>query len=214
MPGTRFYQNPAQQITIQLVFQIRGERPKLGLIKSPVQKTGALFPHRNPLERPFHLGTGSVVMWQRIRSLFAPPAAQPGDAPRSRITIVSLLEDHDRSLIAGVCNENQWDVFFAKTCAEARQASEQIKPQIILIDRDLADGDWRRSLSVCASSSAGACALLISKVADDYLWNEVVCNGGYDVLRKPLREPDVLRAVKFAWSYWNSARQAAVKPKK
>ena len=87
--------------------------------------------------------------------------------------------------------------------------AERLKPQIILLDRDLADGDWRNSLSACASASAGACTLLISRVADDYLWNEVVCNGGYDVLRKPLREQDVLRAVKFAWSYWNSARPAA-----
>jgi FixJ family two-component response regulator len=55
--------------------------------------------------------------------------------------------------------------------------------------------------------------MLVSRVADDNLWNEVVCNGGYDVLRKPLRQPDVLRAVKFAWSYWNSLRQAATAPR-
>jgi DNA-binding NtrC family response regulator len=172
------------------------------------------------MERPFLFGTGSVVMWQRIRSMFVPAEPQPSDAPRSRITIVSvLLDDQDRSLITEVCFENQWDVFFAKTCAEARQVSEQIKPHIILLDRDLADGDWRSSLTACASSAAGACTLLISRVADDYLWNEVVCNGGYDVLRKPLRRPDVLRAVKFAWSYWNSTnrnstKQAAASPKK
>ena len=154
-------------------------------------------------------------MWQRIRSIFVPAEARPSDAPRPRITIVSiLLEDRDRSLIAQVCCQNQWDVFFVKTCAEARQVSEQIKPHIILLDRDLADGDWRNSLSACASASPGACTMLISRVTDDYLWNEVVCNGGYDVLPKPLREKDVLRAVKFAWSYWNSARQAAASPKK
>jgi DNA-binding response OmpR family regulator len=152
-------------------------------------------------------------MWQSIRSFFlrkgsvAPAETRHADSHRSRVTIVSvLLEDQDRSLIAEVCYQNQWDVFFAKTCAEARQVSEQIKPHVILLDRDLADGDWRHSLSGCAASSAGACTMLISRVADDYLWNEVVCNGGYDVLPKPLREPDVLRAVKFAWSYWNSAR--------
>jgi len=164
-------------------------------------------------------------MWQTIRSIFAsvsssvrknkrdsaaPVVVQESGPRRSRVTIVSiLLEDQDRSLIAEVCCENQWDVFFAKTCAEGWQVSEQIKPHIILLDRDLADGDWRDSLSACASSSAGACTMLISRVADDYLWNEVVCNGGYDVLPKPLRERDVLRAVRFAWSYWNSTRQAA-----
>lgn len=56
--------------------------------------------------------------------------------------------------------------------------------------------------------------MLISPVADDYLWNEVVSNGGYDVLAKPLRQQDVLRAVKFAWSYLNSTRQAAAVPQK
>jgi DNA-binding NtrC family response regulator len=157
-------------------------------------------------------------MWQAIRSFLlrkgsvAPAETRHVDSRRSRVTIVSLLEDQDRSLIAEVCYQNQWDVFFAKTCAEARQVSEQIKPHVILLDRDLADGDWRNSLSACAASSAGACTMLISRVADDYLWNEVVCNGGYDVLPKPLREQDVLRAVKFAWSYWNSTRQTAPNP--
>lgn len=169
-------------------------------------------------------------MWQSLRSIFSSlpsvvrkkqagseTAAGPGqtNARRSRVTIVSvLLEDQDRSLIAEVCYQNQWDVFFAKTCAEARQVSEQIKPHVILLDRDLAEGDWRNSLSACAASSAGACTVLISRVADDYLWNEVVCNGGYDVLPKPLREQDVLRAVKFAWNYWNSTRQTVPTVKK
>ena len=89
--------------------------------------------------------------------------------------------------------------------------SAQLRPHIILLDRDLADGDWRDSLSACASSSAGVCTILISRVTDDYLWNEVVGNGGYDVLVKPLREQNVQRAVKFAWSYWNSTRRSATR---
>ena len=47
--------------------------------------------------------------------------------------------------------------------------------------------------------------MLVSKVIDDYLWNELVSNGGYEVLRKPLREDQVSRAVRMAWSYWSSA---------
>ena len=56
--------------------------------------------------------------------------------------------------------------------------------------------------------------MLISPVADDYLWNEVLSNGGYDVLAKPLRQQDVLRAVKFAWSYLNSTRQTPATARK
>lgn len=169
-------------------------------------------------------------MWQGIHSIFAklssvvrgetanngaPSLARENAASRSGIKIVSiLLEDQDRSLIAEICGRNEWEVFFAKTCQVGRDMSELLQPQIILLDRDLADGDWRTSVYACASSSAGVCTLLISRVADDYLWNEVVCNGGYDVLPKPLREQDVLRAVKFAWSYWNSMRHAATVPRK
>ena len=47
--------------------------------------------------------------------------------------------------------------------------------------------------------------MLVSRVMDGYLWNEVVCNGGYDVLAKPLREDEVCRVVKLARSYWISA---------
>jgi AmiR/NasT family two-component response regulator len=188
-----------------------------GITSNPqYHKTGAPLPSlETPMERPFLFDTGRVAMWQRIRSLFAPAPPEPSQASRSRITIVSLLlEDRDRSLIAEVCHQNQWDVFFAKTCTEGRRVSEQVKPHIILLDRDLADGDWRNALSACASFCAGTCPMLISRVVDDYLWNEVVSNGGHDVLPKPLRRQDVLRAVKFAWSYWNSARQAAVSPNK
>ena len=169
-------------------------------------------------------------MWQGILSIFrklsgvvraeeakdgAPSSAPQNAASHSGIKIVSiLLEDQDRSLIAEICGRNEWEVFFAKTCQEGREMSELLQPQIILLDRDLADGDWRKSVYTCASSSAGVCTLLISRVADDNLWNEVVCNGGYDILPKPLREQDVLRAVKFAWSYWNSMRHAATISKK
>ena len=75
---------------------------------------------------------------------------------------------------------------------KTRQVSEQIKAHIILLDRDLAEGDWRNSLSASASLSAGACTLLISKVADEYLWNEVVCNVILMSCTKP--EQDILRA--------------------
>lgn len=36
--------------------------------------------------------------------------------------------------------------------------------------------------------------ILISRVADEYLWNELFRIGGFDVLRKPLRADEVERA--------------------
>ena len=55
--------------------------------------------------------------------------------------------------------------------------------------------------------------MLVSKVIDDYLWSELVANGGYEVLRKPLREDEVFRSVRMAWSYWSSAAKRVLSSK-
>jgi AmiR/NasT family two-component response regulator len=134
---------------------------------------------------------------------------------RDIISIVSLFGAvQDRRVAEEAGGQNHWEMVFANGCDEARVLSDRIKPQIILFDRDAAGADWRQEVSVLATASGGACVLLISTVADDNLWNEVVLNGGYDVLRKPLREADLLRAVKLAWSYWNGIRQIATMTKK
>lgn len=138
-----------------------------------------------------------------------------GNANASRITILCVPgTDPDRQLLDEISRRNQWNVSFASTSGEARESLKQTKPQIILIDRDIDGADWRYAVSSLAAASGGACVLLISRVIDDYLWNEVVTNGGYDVLRKPLNESEVLRNVKLAWSYWSGTRQAAAVSKK
>jgi FixJ family two-component response regulator len=60
-------------------------------------------------------------------------------------------------------------------------------------------------MRILASAPQRPSVILTSRVVDDYLWQEVIRYGGYDVLSKPLREEDVVRSVRLAWSYWNSA---------
>lgn len=133
----------------------------------------------------------------------------------ARIRIVSVLASkEDRRLLDEIGKRNHWDVLFADTQEEARRMSDRLKPAIVLFDRDIVGADWRYAVSTLASASAGACVLLISRVADDYLWNEVVSYGGYDLLHKPFSEKDLRHAVKLAWSYWKGRRQSAVLAKK
>ena len=113
---------------------------------------------------------------------------------------------------AGDQRPNNWPRNFAKTCDQARSALDQLQAPVIFCDRDLKGGEWRDVVQVLASSPHRACVILTSRVVDDYLWNEVVQRGGYDVLPKPLREEDVVRAVRLAWSYWNTARRTSVFP--
>jgi response regulator RpfG family c-di-GMP phosphodiesterase len=134
------------------------------------------------------------------------------DGPATdNITVIGLaFTDEDRRLLAGMCSRRQWNVLFADTYEQARAALDHLKAPVILCDRDLPGSQWRDVVQVLASSPHRACVILISRVVDNYLWNEVVQRGGYDVLLKPLREEDVVRTVRLAWSYWNAARRASV----
>lgn len=131
---------------------------------------------------------------------------------RSSITILCVLRTAaEQHLLEEISHRNHWNMFFASTSEEAHKSLKHAKPQIILIDRDIDGADWRHAVSSLATASSGACVLLISRVIDDYLWNEVVTNGGYDLLRKPLGEDDVLRSVRLAWSYWSGTRLPALR---
>jgi len=125
-------------------------------------------------------------------------------SPLSRLTLIGLIaEDVDRRVLAGICRKNGWSLLFAGTCEEARAALDKLKAPVILCDRDLPGNGWRATVESLASSPSRACIILVSSVADTYLWNEVARTGGFDVLCKPFREDEVVRTVRLAWSYWN-----------
>ena len=158
-------------------------------------------------------------MWQPLASLHktvsrifprkpANPAATVGE-PESvpAITLLCIFPSTaDRDLLHQLSARNSWGVIFASSRDEARDALRNVQPQIILLDREADLADWRYTVSSLSAASNGACVLLVSRVADEYLWNDVVSNGGYDVVRRPLSEEDLLRNVRLAWSYWNATR--------
>jgi FixJ family two-component response regulator len=126
--------------------------------------------------------------------------------PASGIRIVALVADQgDRELLSRLAAEHQWVLHFAGSSGEAWDALNQSKAPIVLCDRELPAAEWRDVIHMMVSSAHQVYAILVSKVADDYLWNEVIRRGGHDLLTTPLREEDVLRAIRLAWSYWNSS---------
>lgn len=163
-----------------------------------------------------------LTIWDSIRSFFAVIPRDDRAAERlvsgspsryataARVIIVALvIEAQDRILLASIGRGHHWDMHFADTAQAALAAANELSAPIILYDRDLPGTEWRNVVQTLASSPHSACVILISKVSDDYLWNEVARTGGYDVLPKPLQEADVVRAVKLASSYWNSTIRAA-----
>jgi two-component system, OmpR family, response regulator len=93
-----------------------------------------------------------------------------------------------------------WDLTATKTLEEALSAIRSTPTPIVIVDRDLAGPDWRPIVRSLAAQSNSPCVILASHVVDDYLLEEVIQHGGYDVIAKPFREQEVTHAIEFAWS--------------
>jgi len=131
-------------------------------------------------------------------------------AATPRISIVALVvSDHDREILNCISNREPVDIHFAESHVDAWEAMNRLNSPVILYDRDWPNADWRTTVQALASSPHRGCVILASRVADDYLWQELIRCGGYDLVAKPFRADDVARALKLALSYWKSARAAA-----
>ena len=149
----------------------------------------------------FLRGKNASTAWASLS-----PAGCSSMGPTTVIGLV--LGREDCLLLAGTCKRNCWRLFLADTYEEARTALDQLQAPVILCDRDLPGKGWREAVEGLATSPSPACVILVSAVVDTYLLDEVVRNGGYDVLSKPLREADVVRAIRLASLYWYSGARA------
>ena len=134
-------------------------------------------------------------------------ASPPVHSPAGALTVVGLLAgDANRHDLTGICGRNQWRLLFADNPCAAKKAVNELRAPVMLCDRDLVGDEWRTTLTDLAASPHRACVILVSAVVDSYLWYEVVRFGGFDVLSKPLREDEVVRTLRLAWSYWETGR--------
>ncbi len=108
----------------------------------------------------------------------------------------------DRQAFERIAAKAVWQVIFAGTCEQGLQCLRDSRFGVILFDRDIGGGDWRENFSVLHAAAPLSCIILVSRVNDDYLWEEVVQRGGYDVLSKPFQESQVAASISLAWSYW------------
>ena len=49
-----------------------------------------------------------------------------------------------------------------------------------------------------------SCVVLVSPVNDEYLWQEVIQYGGFDVITKPFQSDQIRRHIDHAWLFWKS----------
>jgi len=87
----------------------------------------------------------------------------------------------------------------AGTCRQALKSLSRGRIAIVLCDQELPDGTWLDLLDRVSSSVDPPLLIVTSRLADDHLWSEVLHLGGFDVIAKPFRAPEVQYVVKTAW---------------
>jgi DNA-binding response OmpR family regulator len=119
-----------------------------------------------------------------------------------------LASTEERFAMQRVAASNGWHLTLAQDLESPTVQLAAHKPGLILYDRDLPGWEWRQAIELLAWRSATSCIILVSSVADDYLWQEVAQLGGYDVLTKPLKPEAVTHTIGLAWTFFRSGLTA------
>jgi FixJ family two-component response regulator len=106
-----------------------------------------------------------------------------------------------------------WPALRVRHCLDVALNLHGSHPCVVVCERDLADGGWKDVLEVTASRSNPPPLIVTSRLADEYLWAEVLNLGGFDVLAKPLNKQEVRRVLNFAWEHWADQAYRAERPK-
>jgi DNA-binding NarL/FixJ family response regulator len=144
-------------------------------------------------------------LWRFTHQKRPVAAAEPPPDVAGPIQVVLVSADPllGRALTA-IATANDWLSSQVDSAAEAVQSLPTAGGVVVIVDRDLPRSDWRADLAKLAARPEVSATLLASAVADDYLWQEVSRYQGHDVLPKPFRSAEVVRAVRFARS-WGAA---------
>jgi len=131
--------------------------------------------------------------------------ADTGDA----LLVVSSFEEvhtHMGRVFAG----SHWILHGVRTRAGATVLVRENSPHVVVCERDLPDGNWKEILDELRLLPNPPILIVISQVADESLWVEVLDLGGFDLLAKPLAEKEIWRVVDSAKRHWNGKREQAI----
>ena len=132
-----------------------------------------------------------------------PRVAQDSDSIVRFIVITADEEFYLR--LHQIADTNEWRIGRASSTGEAEKLILAKPTPIVILDSDSNDGNWRDALRNLNVLEGQPCVLLASRVADDYLLQEVVRNHGYDLLPKSAASEKLIHRLKFAW-FWARER--------
>ena len=101
-----------------------------------------------------------------------------------------------------ILSQGNWQLHEASDYNKALALLRDESVQVLLCERDHADGNWEDLLTATARLPAPPNLIVFSRLADESLWAMVLNLGGFDVLVTPFEPEEVLRVTLVAWSRW------------
>lgn len=111
----------------------------------------------------------------------------------------------DLAFLRGVFGDANWTLHEAPTLTDGLILMKRRVLDLVITDRDVPEGGWRRMLDALKALPAPLPLIVTSRLADDYVWAEVLNEGGYDVLAQPFDREEVVRVISAATRHNNNA---------
>jgi DNA-binding response OmpR family regulator len=147
------------------------------------------MPTRNAPTSPRSLRAGS-------RSKQGKPEVA-SERPTQILSVSPADEDHQA--LRRILRKPRWHVAAVYNCTEANDCLIWRGVSIVVCEGKLPDGSWKDVLGHASGRKEPPIFIVTSKLADEYLWSEVLNLGGYDVLSKPFSEQEVRHVMQSAW---------------
>jgi len=119
--------------------------------------------------------------------------------PYSRPAILVVDDEVDaRSFLFSLLDSEGFPVTTCEGWNDALRYVAQHKPAVVVSDVRMPDMDGMELLSKIKHLSPGTLVILVSAYADDAMYWETLERGGENLLTKPFRNEELLRAVQEA----------------
>ena len=129
------------------------------------------------------------------------PASTPAN---ENITLLAICPNQeDRRSLKSILEHDRWTIQGAPTLREATRLLHE-GPCLVVCEKDLPDGTWKDVFREARDLDNPPPVVVVSRLADERLWAEVLNWGGFDVLLKPFEVSEVRRVISSALRQWKT----------
>ena len=116
---------------------------------------------------------------------------------RSALLVSAIEEDH--RFLGRVFSQQGWMLHKTRSLESAMDLLLCDPVPVVITERDLPLGNWKGVLAAIQQLPQVPMLIVTARLADEYLWAEVLNLGGYDVLSQPFQVTELLWVFRNAW---------------